>query len=272
VGVVLEVLVSQEQRHPDNLALHTLEAGAVEKVHLLQQEMVLQELSLFVIWHKIIVITEFCLMPLFDKQEHKVHFIHIPRTAGRYVSKLFESNGFETKYTQLNSDENINGIMKIHLYYPLYERLENYNERCEFCIVRHPYTRFISSMTQINQYFNHDTNYILEDQEIFNRFILDHQSVFSIHNSWFLEQHKFISSKTKIWKYEYGFGNNFLRWIYKNFNIKLEPIKNIKFNNQLWFNYKENLNNKKYQFKNTRLIKKYVKIFYKKDYDVFKYR
>jgi hypothetical protein len=210
-------------------------------------------------------------MALFDREQHKIHFIHIPRTAGRYVSRLFELNEFDSKYTELNMDENINGVMKLHLYYPLYKSLENYDERYEFCIVRHPYDRFISSITQINKCFNQDTNYIDESQEVFDRFILDHQNIFSIHNSWFLEQNKFISPKTKIWKYEYGFGNNFLKWIYKNFDIQLNLPSKIEFNSQLWFHYKENLNNKKYKFKNTRRIKRYLKNFYKEDYKMFKY-
>jgi len=210
-------------------------------------------------------------MPLFDKDGHKVHYIHVPRTGGRYVSKLFEYNKFNTRHSTLNVNDNFDGILCIHFYYPLYKMFEDYDERVEFCIIRNPFDKFISSITHMSNYFSRDYNFIIKNQEIFDNFIMNEICQGSRHNSWFLEQHKFVSEKTKVWKYEDGFGKKFVKWIDKNFSIKLDIPNRVSYDQNLWSSYNENVSTKKYKFNNMFLARKRVKNFYKKDYEIFKY-
>jgi len=213
-------------------------------------------------------------MPLFDKQTSKIHFIHIPRTGGRYVTKLFEHNDFHVKHGDVETMKRIDGILEAHLYYPLYKCLDSYEERREFCIVRNPLDRFISAITQMHYYWGTDYNYILESPEKFNNFLFREIHDTSKHNCWFLAQHKFISNKTKVWKYENRFSHRFLRWINKNLDVDLKNIPNKNcYSKHIWSNtsYTEDIAIKKYKFKDMKLLKKYVRNFYKKDYEIFKY-
>jgi hypothetical protein len=213
-------------------------------------------------------------MPLFDRGDKKIHFIHIPRTGGRYISKLFEINGFVVQNGDIKSPKLIDGVLAIHLYNPLYKVFSDYNERIEFCVVRNPFDKFISSISQMHLYHKIDYNYILESEEKFNTFINEEIEISSKHNCWFLEQNKFISEKTKIWKYENGFGKDFLEWI--EFNLGVE-INNTTFgkeiyNKNIWNDeYEEKLWDKKYKFNDMNLAEKYIKNFYKKDYKIFEY-
>jgi hypothetical protein len=66
-------------------------------------------------------------MAIFEQNNNKCYFIHIPRTGGRYVSSLFENSAdMKCKYHRIHEDR-FDGIDATHLHYPLYNLFLNVN-------------------------------------------------------------------------------------------------------------------------------------------------
>ena len=49
-------------------------------------------------------------MPVFTKGEQKILFVHVPKTAGSSVNKLFVNNGYEMTYFSESSRELHKGL------------------------------------------------------------------------------------------------------------------------------------------------------------------
>jgi len=201
-------------------------------------------------------------MAIFKQGDNSCYFIHIPRTGGRYISALFEnSNGVECSHHKLESGK-INGVEILHLHHPLYNSHLNVNEMPHITVVRNPFDKFQSSIR--NMHFIHGIEYneMLKSEEIFLEFISDEILNRSYHNNWFLPQNKFISPNTHIWKYEWGFGSRFKKWVYEKtkIDICIDKVNYEKINGETDKNYKLN-----------GIIKRHVKNFYKEDYKRFGY-
>lgn len=201
-------------------------------------------------------------MAIFKQNDNVCYFIHIPRTGGRYVSSLFEhSMNMKCEYHRIN-EHRFNGIDVTHLHYPLYDLFLNANDIPHITVVRNPFDKFNSCISNMHKIHGLDYNNIITTYDSFLEFVnleIKHQSY---HNNWFLPQHKFISSKTYVWKYEWGFGKKFKKWICDKTNLKIDlnDVKYEKFGLETKEKYKLNSN-----------IKKYVKKFYKEDYKKFNY-
>jgi hypothetical protein len=201
-------------------------------------------------------------MSIFKQGENSCYFIHIPRTAGRYVSSLFESNNVECFHHKIDQ-ENIGGIDITHLHYPLYNYFLNVKNIPHIAVVRDPFDKFNSCIRNMNSIHKTDYNGIMKTWDEFYEFVNVEIKIQSFHNNWFLPQNKFISNKTFIWKYESGFNQNFVDWIFDKTSIKINLHDNIRydsFRGECNDGYKLNDN-----------IKKYVKKFYRKDYQLFGY-
>lgn len=195
---------------------------------------------------------------------NKIFFIHIPRTAGRYVKTLFKNNSDVCEFYTF--DKLLNGIVIGHLHYPNFEQLFNFKNVIKFTVVREPVDRFISTLTALDNVSSKETelkNKIFKNQNCFNKFV--NETILNSDNNWFRPQVNFIDNETKIWKYENGFENNFIDWIKKisNFNINnkvnLKPIFNIM-----------NYDNKKKIILSEK-EKNLVKNYYYQDYKVLEY-
>jgi hypothetical protein len=161
-------------------------------------------------------------MPVFTQGDNSCYFVHIPRTAGRYVSELFEdAPGIRSKHTgRYPNPRYTYGVYTPHLHYPLY---------CDICpddiphitIVRNPYDKFISALRVMNARCGVDFDPMLRDEFECFRFIFIQILNRCSDNNWFLPQHRFISPNTFVWKYESGFGEDFQRWVEKKTGIKL---------------------------------------------------
>lgn len=201
-------------------------------------------------------------MAIFKQGDNSCYFIHIPRTGGRYVSSLFEnSDGVQCSHHQINT-ERVNGIDVTHLHYPLYDLHFNVSKIPHIAVVRNPYDKFQSSIK--NMYYIHGLNYnnILNTEDKFLEFVHSEILNTSYHNNWFLPQNKFISPNTHVWKYEWGFGTRFKKWVYEKtkIDISIKKVTYERFENETDKNYKLD-----------KVVKKYVKNFYKEDYKKFKY-
>jgi hypothetical protein len=201
-------------------------------------------------------------MAIFTQGNNSCYFIHIPRTGGRYVSSLFQnSDDMECEYHKIHTLR-INNIDVTHLHYPLYTQYFDVNSIPHITVVRNPFDKFVSSIKSMNSSHRIDYNNIITDENSFLKFIDCEIKNNSYHNNWFLPQHKFISPKTHYWKYEWGFGDNFLKWVFNKTKIKLK-LQEV--------NYKKFEWEIKNEYELNPKIKKYIKKFYKKDYQTFKY-
>ena len=160
-------------------------------------------------------------MPIFNQGDNTCYFIHIPRTGGRYVSSLFEnSENVRCDYHKINTYR-FGGIDSTHLHYPLYYKYFKVDKVPHIAIVRNPYDKFLSSIRDMYIFRGFDYNKILFDKDSVMKFIDFQIKVESFHNNWFLPQTKFISPQTYFWKYEWGFGKRFRKWVYTKTKIQL---------------------------------------------------
>lgn len=203
-------------------------------------------------------------MSIFKQGDNSCYFIHIPRTAGRYVTSLFETTKNKKilcSHHQLGVEQYV-GIDVIHLHYPLYENYLNVKDIPHITIVRNPIDRFESCVRYMHYFHNIEYDELLQFKDTFDYFIKSEREIHSFHNNWFTPQHKFISPKTFIWKYENGFGKNFIKWVYEKTNIQIDS-------NNLEYQKLPKENNKKYEL--CDVVKKYVKDLYQKDCELFCY-
>ena len=199
-------------------------------------------------------------MSKFVSGEKELYFIHIPRTAGRHIIKLFLVNGWNLN----KNEEKIRGVNSHHLHYPLYDYYLNVKNLPKFCVVRNPYDKFISSISQVLHNNEINIDFILSSKENLFDYLTFEKEITSYETNWFLEQYKFLSPITKVWKYEYGFGENFLQWISEKFNINLS-IKCEEYTyDRLTTDFYDKLKCKDE-------VKGWIREYYSKDYQLFNY-
>jgi len=204
-------------------------------------------------------------MPIFTQENNSCYFVHIPRTGGRYVSSLFEnSKNVECKYHKINVLK-YDGIDCTHLHYPLYNYHFGVENIPHIAVVRNPFDKFSSSIRNMHYSHKIDYNDILSNEKSFIEFIDNELNVSSFHNSWFVPQNRFVSSKTYIWKYEWGFGNNFKKWVFKKTKIDIDISPNVSYER---YNGEAE---KQYIYKLNGRVKKNIRRYYKKDYKMFRY-
>ena len=107
-----------------------------------------------------------------------------------------------------------------------------------------------------------DYNDILLDQKSVIDFINFQIKKESSHNNWFLPQNYFTSPKTYFWKYEWGFGKKFKKWVFDKTKIELTD-KNVE--------YEKLEGERKVKYSLNVKTKKYIKKYYYNDYKFFNY-
>jgi|688.fasta_scaffold516572_2 hypothetical protein len=205
-------------------------------------------------------------MLIFKNNINPLYFIHIPRTAGRYLRELFRNNN-EYTVTDIEYSELFHGKQIPHLQYPLYNEFTNYGKINQFTIVRNPIDRFISMFCAVilKEKYIFNQNKVLNNKNLLFNFIEDTMSNLSFSSNWFLPQHHFINHSCKIWKLEDGFNDKFYKWMKSNFKVEFK-IKNINKNQHRveYDFYKKIKLNKK--------TKEFIKEFYKYDYKLLDYK
>lgn len=205
-------------------------------------------------------------MALYSLGDMSVYHIHIPKTGGRFISKILTSNNFAQYHD--DCDESIYGISFQHLHYPLYEWLEGVPTANHFAIVRNPFSRFSSVCNNIlNEWHIDNKNEVIKNLEskegLFN--FIDFYSYTKRYNSnWLRPQNQFISEKTSVYKFEQGLSKSFIKWFEREYNFKLE-LKQDEF---YYGSSKELLNN---EIIGNKKIEAHVKEYYRDDYEIFEY-
>ena len=90
-----------------------------------------------------------------------IYFIHIPRTGGRHIYNMFKHYPIED-----NSDPNdkFKDMIKMHLPYPYYKTLYDFNNIETFTIFRNPIDRILSAIS--HDVFINKTNIKLIKKDI----------------------------------------------------------------------------------------------------------
>lgn len=189
---------------------------------------------------------------LLSNDRIKLFFVHIPRTAGRYVKNLFISNNF--KEINLTKSLFYKGIESIHLHDDLLKNFKEYNQNKKFTIIRNPLKRLQSILSTVSIHEK-----ILNNEKELEEYISFKLPRFHMVN-WIRPQYEFINNECKIWKFENGFGTNFLKWIKDEFDIFIED-KNVFYKK---FNYDDHP-----KLKITETLINIANKLYKKDFELY---
>ena len=170
-------------------------------------------------------------MIVYKNGKKKIFFVHIPRNAGRYIRELFLENKYETSHEHWPPSHQIIdskkyhkcGIEIAHLHYPFYDLLPIKNLPI-FTIIRNPFDRIKKSLAE--QLIRDETNLKFPlKEENFYKGIEDHRKYLSHHNNWYRPQHEFLSPNTKLWKFDWGFKDQFCKWLNVTFDLNVVPAK-----------------------------------------------
>ena len=171
-------------------------------------------------------------MPTFKHEPtgKRFFFVHIPRTAGRFVEyNLVCVDKNECMWDQDENDKFNTGfgIMSVvhgaevaHYHKEHYDKYLDVEGIPHFSIVRNPIDRFISGSMYIKRKYGDDIQELMEDEMYFYS-MLENMPVKESVN-WYRPMVDFMSEKTHIWKFEDGFGDDFVSWLSGIIGIDLE--------------------------------------------------
>ena len=157
-------------------------------------------------------------------------FIHIPRTAGRFLEENFVENGFEAEQIIWKSVE---GIEVAHFHNELYmKHFDDLGSIPHFTIVRNPIDRFFSCSIFLKRMYGNDIQEAMEDPVMFHSMLENFPLTQAV--NWFRPQVDFLTDDTNIWKFEDGFGEDFSEWLSGLLGVKFlvneinpDNVKNI---------------------------------------------
>ena len=136
-------------------------------------------------------------------------FVHIPRTAGRFLEENFKENGFEPEQILWKS---VDGIEIAHFHNELYlKHFDDLGSIPHFTIVRNPIDRFMSCSIFLTRMYGDDIQEMMEDPMMFSSMLENFPLTQAV--NWFRPQMDFITDDTNIWKFEDGFGSDFDEWM-----------------------------------------------------------
>ena len=136
-------------------------------------------------------------------------FVHIPRTAGRFLEENFKENGFEAEQILWKS---VDGIEVAHFHNELYlKHFDDLGSIPHFTIVRNPVDRFMSCSIFLTRMYGDDIQEAMEDPMMFGSMLQNFPLTQAV--NWFRPQIDFLTDDTNIWKFEDGFGSDFNEWM-----------------------------------------------------------
>ena len=147
-------------------------------------------------------------MPIYKQEAQRFHFIHIPRTAGRFVEAVIEDNNFKLEG---NFPNVIEGVELIHLHRDLYEKYFDLKGTPNITIIRNPIDRFFSCSIFLKRMYGNDIQETMEDPMMFSMMLQNFPLTQAV--NWFRPLSDFITEDTYIWKFENGFKKEFEEWI-----------------------------------------------------------
>ena len=152
-------------------------------------------------------------------------FVHIPRTAGRFLEENFKENGFEAEQILWKS---VDGIEIAHFHNELYlKHFDDLGSIPHFTIVRNPIDRFMSCSIFLTRMYGEDIQEMMEDPMMFSSMLENFPLTQAV--NWFRPQMDFITDDTNIWKFEDGFGSDFDEWLSEILGVQYKT-KDVPYN------------------------------------------
>ena len=152
-------------------------------------------------------------------------FVHIPRTAGRFLEENFKENGFEPEQILWKS---VDGIEIAHFHNELYQKhFDDLGSIPHFTIVRNPIDRFMSCSIFLTRMYGEDIQEMMEDPMMFGSMLQNFPLTQAV--NWFRPQMDFITDDTNIWKFEDGFGSDFDEWLSEILGVEYKT-KDVPYN------------------------------------------
>ena len=181
-------------------------------------------------------------------------FVHIPRTAGRFLEENFKENGFEAEQILWKS---VDGIEVAHFHNELYlKHFDDLGSIPHFTIVRNPVDRFMSCSIFLTRMYGDDIQEAMEDPMMFGSMLQNFPLTQAV--NWFRPQIDFLTDETNIWKFEDGFGSDFDEWMSEILGVEY-TTKDVTYN--------ELSTNETKKLEKTDKLVNNIMSLYRKDYE-----
>ena len=190
---------------------------------------------------------------LYPETKQRVLFIHVPRTAGRFINENLLLNGVISEQDNIHGE--IDGVQIDHFHQDLYEKHLNVQGIPQFGVFRDPVERFYSASPFLVHEYGKKVEKDLKSYKKFTKLI--NTLIRTQPNNWFRPQHEFFSSITKKWRFENGFEKPFFNWLSDIFGTEI-----IKKQNGFEANYWDGN-----QIEKKAIITSNIKKFYRRDYE-----
>ena len=163
-------------------------------------------------------------MPTFKHSSGKrVFFAHIPRTAGRFIEENLKNNDCIIEQDIWKSVE---GIEVAHFHREYYDKYLDVEGIPHFSVIRNPINRFIGASIYIKRMYG-DCQELMEDPLLFFSMLENFPLTESA--NWYRPQIDFLRSDTQVWKFEDGFGEDFVSWLSGIVGVDLEFNEDIEY-------------------------------------------
>jgi len=150
-------------------------------------------------------------MPTYKHKETGKRFlyVHIPRTAGRFLEENILHNGFECEQKKIW--KSVCNTEIAHFHKDLYSRYLDCRSIPHITVVRDPVDRFFSASIFLTRMYGDDIEPLLENENTFYSMIENFPLPEAV--NWFRPQVDFIGELTHIWWYENKLEGDFSDWM-----------------------------------------------------------
>ena len=181
-------------------------------------------------------------------------FVHIPRTAGRFLEENILNHGFEPEQVIWKS---VDGIEIAHFHNELYiKHFDDLGSIPHFTVVRNPIDRFFSCSIFLKRMYGDDIQEAMEDPMMFSSMLQNFPLTQAV--NWFRPQIDFLTDDTNIWKFEDGFGSDFDEWMSEILGVEYKT-KDVPYN--------ELSTNETKKLEKTAKLVNNIMSLYRKDYE-----
>ena len=181
-------------------------------------------------------------------------YVHIPRTAGRFLEENILNNDFQCEQSKIWTSEC--GIEIAHFHRDFYKKYLNCISIPHITVVRDPVDRFFSASIFLTRMYGDGIEDLLEDENTFYSMLQNFPLPEAV--NWFRPQVDFIEESTHIWWYENKLENDFSDWMSCILDVDFK-IENLE--------YPTLTTNEDKKVERRPKIVKNVKNLYRRDYE-----
>lgn len=186
---------------------------------------------------------------ILGKDETEVNFLHIPRTAGRYVANLLTESGYEYTSTFPGSGHRtifFEGKELLHL------NLQEENNLIKLCKIKTPDVRFTVIRDPVEKFISFSAVFeshikllglSWKDMENPTNFheVMENVGFISggedgslhltmglkrLNSNAYIDQRQYIDNTVKVWRFEDGLGENFVEWLNSmGMSVEFKPVE-----------------------------------------------